>query len=57
MAGAISGAHLGIGGLPARLVNLLENSPKGRGYLSALSKRLIDVHDRIASGGDQVSGS
>ncbi len=45
MAGAISGAYLGAGRLPARLVNLLENSPKGRSYLIELSKQLLAVHD------------
>jgi poly(ADP-ribose) glycohydrolase ARH3 len=44
MAGAISGAYLGSGGLPARLVNLLENSPKGRAYLMELSKKLVAIH-------------
>ena len=29
MAGALSGAYLGAGRLPSRLVNLLESSPKG----------------------------
>jgi poly(ADP-ribose) glycohydrolase ARH3 len=46
MAGALSGAHLGAGGLPVRLVNLLENGPKGQAYLVDLSRKLLDLHDR-----------
>jgi poly(ADP-ribose) glycohydrolase ARH3 len=48
MAGTLSGAHLGAGRLPLRLVNLLENSPKGRGYLIELSRQLLDVYERGA---------
>jgi poly(ADP-ribose) glycohydrolase ARH3 len=40
MAGALSGAHLGMKGLPARLVGLVESSPKGRDYLLSLADRL-----------------
>ena len=47
MAGALSGAYLGTSRLPVRLVNLLENSPKGRDYLMGLSKRLLAVHRRF----------
>jgi poly(ADP-ribose) glycohydrolase ARH3 len=47
MAGALSGAYLGAGRLPARLVNLLEDGPKGRAYLVALSKQLLAVRDRL----------
>jgi poly(ADP-ribose) glycohydrolase ARH3 len=47
MAGALSGAYLGSDSLPARLVNLLENSPKGRAYLIELSKRLLAVHEGL----------
>jgi poly(ADP-ribose) glycohydrolase ARH3 len=46
MAGALSGAYLGASRLPARLVNLLENSPKGRAYLIDLSKQLLAVYHR-----------
>jgi poly(ADP-ribose) glycohydrolase ARH3 len=46
MAGALSGAYLGSGGLPSRLVNLLENGPKGRSYIMELSKRLLAVYNR-----------
>lgn len=45
MAGAISGAYLGVGGLPARLVGLLESSPKGRDYIRQLAGRLHAVHE------------
>ena len=43
MTGAISGAYLGRAGLPARLVGLLESSPKGRDYIIHLAEQL---HDR-----------
>jgi poly(ADP-ribose) glycohydrolase ARH3 len=41
MAGAVSGAYLGAGKLPPRLVDLLESSPKGRGYLVMLADKLL----------------
>jgi len=40
MAGAISGAALGMSGIPRRLLEHLEDSPKGRGYLLELADRL-----------------
>ncbi|MBY0230156.1 MAG: ADP-ribosylglycohydrolase family protein, partial [Gemmataceae bacterium] len=43
MAGAISGALLGAARVPARLVGLLETSPKGGAYLGALAERLFGV--------------
>src|SRR5262249_14820388 len=43
MAGAVCGAHVGIAGLPPRLVSLLESSPKGREYLFGLADRLCDA--------------
>ena len=46
MAGAMSGAYLGIHGLPARLVGLLEHSPKGGDYILALADRLLEVHTK-----------
>jgi poly(ADP-ribose) glycohydrolase ARH3 len=46
MAGAMSGAYLGTGRLPARLVGLLESSPKGRAYLEELSERLLAVYEQ-----------
>ncbi len=46
MAGALSGAYVGVGRLPGRLVSLLESSPKGRTYLKRLSERLFAVYHR-----------
>jgi poly(ADP-ribose) glycohydrolase ARH3 len=46
MAGALSGAYLGAGRLPSRLVGLLESSPKGRAYLEELSEQLLAVYHR-----------
>jgi poly(ADP-ribose) glycohydrolase ARH3 len=42
MAGAISGAHLGVASLPAHLLGRLEDGPKGRTYIQHLAKRLHD---------------
>ena len=44
MAGSLSGAYLGIGRLPGRLVGLLESSPKGRDYIRQLAARLFAVY-------------
>lgn len=44
MAGAISGAYLGIGAIPAHLVDSLEASPKGRTYLAALAQELAKAY-------------
>lgn len=46
MTGALSGAYLGAGRLPSRLVGLLETSPKGRDYLGQLASRLFDLYQR-----------
>lgn len=46
MAGALSGAYLGLGRLPGRLVGLLESSPKGRTYLHHLAEQLFTVYCR-----------
>jgi poly(ADP-ribose) glycohydrolase ARH3 len=46
MAGALSGAYLGVGNLPKRLVDLLESSPKGRTYLQQLAGQLFAVYTR-----------
>ena len=46
MSGALSGAYLGAGRLPSRLVDLLESSPKGRTYLKGLSEKLLAVYDQ-----------
>ena len=53
MAGALSGAYLGAGRLPVRLVGLLERSPKGRAYLQHLAGQLLAVYQR----GSQALGS
>ncbi len=47
MAGALVGAHLGLGGVPARWVNRLERGPRGVDYLRELAARL---HGRYADG-------
>jgi poly(ADP-ribose) glycohydrolase ARH3 len=46
MAGSLSGAYLGVGRLPSRLVGLLESSPKGRVYLHKLAGQLLTVYQR-----------
>jgi poly(ADP-ribose) glycohydrolase ARH3 len=46
MAGALSGAYLGAGCLPGRLVGLLESSPKGREYIRQLGGKLLAVYHR-----------
>jgi poly(ADP-ribose) glycohydrolase ARH3 len=46
MAGALSGAYIGAARLPARLVGLLERSPKGRAYLQQLAGQLFEVYHR-----------
>jgi poly(ADP-ribose) glycohydrolase ARH3 len=46
MAGALAGAHLGIGAIPARLLDRLEDGAKGRSHIMALAKRL---HERFQS--------
>jgi poly(ADP-ribose) glycohydrolase ARH3 len=48
MAGALSGAYLGADRLPARLVGLLESSPKGRAYIVELAGRLFAVYHSAA---------
>lgn len=44
MAGAISGARLGIQGIPAHLIAKLEDGHKGRRYLEGLASALHDLH-------------
>lgn len=46
MAGALSGAYLGVERLPTRLVGLLESSLKGGGYLQQLAKQLFKLYQR-----------
>ena len=50
MAGALSGACLGIGRLPQRHVNLIESSPKGRKYLIELADKLLTAYQERATG-------
>jgi len=47
MAGAISGAHLGITGIPEHLVNSLEDQHKGRTYIEELAERLYNAHTSL----------
>lgn len=47
MAGALSGAYLGLSQLPQRLVQLLETSPKGRDYLVQLGARLFEKYENL----------
>lgn len=50
MAGAISGAYVGMSTIPDVLIDNLEASPKGRSYLLDLSDRLLEAHEgRIAT--------
>ncbi len=44
MAGALAGAFLGASKLPSRLVELLENSPKGRKYIQKLAGDLFTTY-------------
>jgi poly(ADP-ribose) glycohydrolase ARH3 len=44
MAGALSGAYVGVRRLPGRLVGLLESSPKGRAYLHRVSEQLFALY-------------
>lgn len=46
MAGAVSGAYLGIERLPRHLVALLEASPKGRDYIRSLAGKLFERFGR-----------
>jgi len=51
MAGALSGAHLGIHEVAARFVDGLESGPKGGAYIRRLAEDLCDKHVRLARGG------
>jgi poly(ADP-ribose) glycohydrolase ARH3 len=44
MTGALSGALLGVEGLPPRLIGLLENGPQGRDHLRQLGEQLWKMH-------------
>lgn len=49
MAGAISGAHLGIGAIPSAILDRLEDSPKGRRYLTELADRMVAAYSEDGS--------
>lgn len=51
MAGAISGAFLGVAAIPAALINRLEDAIKGRSYLIELADRLCVAHERRTASG------
>jgi poly(ADP-ribose) glycohydrolase ARH3 len=59
MAGAMSGAYIGVGRLPRHLVGLLESSPKGRAYIRQIAGELFEAYNRRseAHGGDAESGA
>ena len=44
MAGAISGAYLGIDAIPKDLIAKLEDSPKGKAYIFDLAHKLFDLY-------------
>jgi poly(ADP-ribose) glycohydrolase ARH3 len=44
MAGAISGARLGIVGIPAHLISSLENQDKGNEYIEGLARQLYQAY-------------
>ncbi|PQO28813.1 ADP-ribosylglycohydrolase family protein [Blastopirellula marina] len=50
MAGAISGAYLGVEAIPKRLLDRLEESPKGKAYLRNLASRLLLKYQATHSG-------
>lgn len=43
MAGAISGAHLGVGAIPAHLLDSLEDGHKGKSYIARLAEQLAAI--------------
>lgn len=57
MTGALSGAFLGVSGLPQRLVGLLETSPKGRDYLGKLANDLFAAYQRVGGLVEAAKGS
>jgi poly(ADP-ribose) glycohydrolase ARH3 len=46
MAGAISGAHLGAGAIPPRLLERLEDGYQGKRYLEELAAGLVAAHEQ-----------
>jgi len=57
IAGALSGARLGVQGIPQQLLNILENGPKGRDYIVQVADNLYarwsDSTTRVGSGQTQ----
>lgn len=49
MAGTLSGAYLGAGRLPGRLIDKLERSPKGQAYIQQLAGRLFAAYPHVAA--------
>jgi poly(ADP-ribose) glycohydrolase ARH3 len=45
MAGAISGAHLGVQAIPRHLLDLLEDGHHGRSYLESLARQLFNTYN------------
>jgi poly(ADP-ribose) glycohydrolase ARH3 len=50
MAGALCGAQLGVGGIPARLLGGLEEGKKGRSHIERLATRLYERHQEMSRG-------
>ena len=51
MAGALSGAHLGVAAIPSRFVDALEDGPKGGRYIRTLAEALYSLHVRLRADG------
>lgn len=49
MAGAFSGAYLGISGVPARWIEELEAGPRGTVYLRTIADDLWRLHERLVA--------
>ena len=52
MAGALSGAHLGVAGVPAKWIEELERGPQGLDYLRTMADGLWRLHNRLAVAAD-----
>jgi poly(ADP-ribose) glycohydrolase ARH3 len=46
MTGAISGAFLGVAGIPSHLIGILEDQVKGRSYIAGLADQLYVIYNR-----------
>lgn len=51
MAGALSGAHLGLGAIPQKILDKLEDGPKGRTYIRQLAEHLHERYLNRKPGG------